>query len=272
MQDSIYERIHKTLTWKRIIGFNVVLFLILIIPLSVQLSQQTTENRSSAAGVEPSPVVPPVNYPVGAPKIDRVNTFFGKPGDTVVLLGANFGDYQWDSHVYVGSVEAPHDSIVRWSNTVLEIKIPDSARTGKVWVTVNGKQATWDGTLVLYDTASAAKIGLQKVSSSDAQIFVTNAGGAVKGIIELSYASEPFTVTGAAGITLSGQTPSLDSLGKKVLVSFESATPLTSNQTMIAEYTYPGIGSVEILRAELYDGSGKLLSIYADPLGLKLTP
>jgi hypothetical protein len=55
MTDNIYERIHKTLTWKRIIAFNLVLFLVLIVPISVRLAQQDTENRSSAA--EEAPVI-----------------------------------------------------------------------------------------------------------------------------------------------------------------------------------------------------------------------
>jgi hypothetical protein len=132
MQDNIYERIHQALSWKRIISFNLVLFLVLIIPISVSLSQQDTELRSSAA-VEEVVVIPPPNYPPGTPKIDRVSTFFGKTGDTVVVLGTNFGDYQWGSRIFVGNVEAPKEAIARWSNTVLEVKIPDAARTGQVW-------------------------------------------------------------------------------------------------------------------------------------------
>ncbi len=272
MQDSIYERIHKTLTWKRVIGFNVVLFLVLIVPLSVQLAKTTTENRSSAAGVEAPPVIPPPNYPTQVPKIDRVNTFFGKSGDTVVLLGANFGDYQWASHVFVGSAEAATPSIVRWSNNVIEVRIPDSARTGKVSVSINGKQAQWEGNLLLYDPVTAAKIGLQKISGGTGEIVVTNASRAVKGLIELSYVSEPITIQAGPGITITSQSLSTDSLGKKILISFESTTPLSSTQTQLVTYTYPGIGAIEILRGELYDNSGRLLSVYADPLGLKLIP
>lgn len=271
MTDNIYERIHNTLTWKRIAAFNLVLFLVLIVPISVRLAQQDTENRSSAA--EEAPVVtPPPNYPAGNPKIDRVSTFFGKTGDTVVVLGANFGDYQWGSQVFVGNVEAPKEAIVRWSNTILEVKIPDGARTGQVWVTSNNKEARWEGSLLLYDVAHAAQIGLQKITGATGKIYTLNASGAVRGIIELSYISEPFTITASPDITITGQTPTVDSLGKKMKINFDIATPLSSNRTELADYSYPGLGSIEIIRAELYDGNGKLLSIFSDPLSIKVTP
>lgn len=271
MQENIFERIDRTLTWKKIIGFNVILFLVIIIPMSVRLAQEDTENRSSAAEEIPM-VIPPPNYPTGNPKIERVNTFFGKTGDTVVLLGSNFGDYQWGSHVYIGNTEAPKEAIVAWSNTILEVKIPEGARTGSVWVVVNMKEARWEGSLLLVDVARSAQMGLQKISGNQGKIYTANASGAVRGLIEISYVSEPFVITPAQGINFRTQVPSSDSLGKKIMVTFDSVTPMGGNQTEIAEYSYPGLGAVEIIRAELYDTSGKLLSIFSDPLAIKVTP
>ncbi len=273
MAENIYERIHNTLSWKRIIGFNVVLFMVLIVPISVRLANEDTENRSGAAGELEVPVVtPPPNYPTAAPKIDRVSTFFGKTGDTVVLLGNNFGDYQWESHVFVGNTEANEESIVRWSNTILEVKIPDSARTGSVWVTINGQEARWAGSLLLYDVARAAQVGLQKIDNGSGEIYVTNAAGVVRGMIEFSYVSEPFVVTPDSQILLTSQTPSADSLGKKMTITFDTTAPLLSSRTKIGQYSYPGLGAIEIIRAELYDTSGKLVSLFADPLSIKVLP
>lgn len=273
MSDNIYERIHQTLTWKRIVAFNLVLFLVLIVPISVRLAQDSTENRSGAATeLAPPAIIPPPNYPSQAPKIDRVSTFFGKTGDTIVILGSNYGDYQWASKVFVGNIEAPVESIVRWSNTVLEIKIPEGARTGGVWVVINGSQARWDGSLLLYDVARAAQIGLQKVTGASGKVYTINATGSVRGMVEISYASEPFTLTPVEGITISSQVASVDSLGKKMKITFESALPLSSTRTDLAEYSYPGIGAIEIIRAELFDQSGRLLSIFSDPLAIKVTP
>ncbi len=271
MQENIYERIHRTLTWKKIVGFNVILFLVIIIPLSVRIAQEDTENRSSAAEEIPI-VIPPPNYPDGNPKIERVNTYFGKTGDTVVLLGSNFGDYQWSSHVYIGNTEAPKEAIVAWSNTILEVKIPEGARTGSVWVVVNNKEARWEGSLLLVDVARSAQMGLQKISGNQGKIYSINANGAVSGMIEMSYVSEPFEMTASPGIKFTSQVSSSDSLGKKIKVTFDSLTPLGSNRKELAEYSYPGLGAIEIIRAELYDVSGKLLSIFSDPLSIKVTP
>ena len=273
MTDTIYDRIHRSLTWKRIIAFNFVLFLVLIVPLSVQLAQTNTENRSSASSGNPVPsVTPPPSYPSSAPSIARVSMFFGKPGDTVVVLGSNFGDYQWGSHVYVGNVEATADNIVRWSNTVLEVKIPEGARTGKVWVVVNGKQAAWDGSLLLYDVAHAAQVGFQRLSSTQAHLFTLNASGAVRGMLDIAYDSEPVTFTPGAGVTVTSQSPSVDNLGKTLTIAFTLASPLSSAQTVIGDVSYPGIGSLEIIRAELYDASNTLMPLYSDPLSVKLLP
>ncbi len=63
MTENIYERIHKALSWNRIIAFNLVLFLVLIVPISVRLAQQDTENRSSAAEEAPMVTPPPTIHP-----------------------------------------------------------------------------------------------------------------------------------------------------------------------------------------------------------------
>jgi len=271
MTQNIYERIHETLTWKRIISFNVVLFLVLIVPLSVSLSQQTTENRSSAAEEE-ALVTPPPNYPTGIPKIDRVNTFFGKAGDTVVILGANFGDYQWGSNIFVGNTEATKEKIVRWSNTIIEVEIPEGARTGQVWIAINGKEARWEGSLLLYDVARAAQIGIEKTTATTGNIYALNAAAGVSGLVELSYVSEPIGVEAYPGIVISATTPGSDSLGKKLKIQFESPIAMNSGKTIIGTYTYPGLGSIEIIRAEIKDQSGKLIPIFSDPLSIKVTP
>lgn len=271
MPENIYERIHTTLTWKRIISFNVVLFLVLIVPISVRLAQQDTENRSSAAEEVPI-VIPPANYPLDPPRIDRVNTFFGKAGDTIVVLGSNFGDYQWESKVFVGNTEAPSEAVVRWSNTILEVKIPEGARTGQVWVAINQKEARWEGSLLLHDVSRSAQIGFQKDSANTGSIYATNASGTNRGLIELSYVSEPFVITPSEGITITEQTSSVDSLGKKLKIQFVTDVRLPSTKTELLRYSYPSIGSLEIIRAELFDTNGRMLSIFSDPLSIKVTP
>lgn len=273
MNENIYERISRTLTWKRIISFNVALLVVLVIPLSVRLVQQDTENRSGAAGeLEPAPVIPPPNYPVNPPQIERVTTFYGKVGDTIVLIGTNFGDYQWESKVYVGNVEAPKEAVIRWSPTILEVKIPEAARTGKVWVSVNGQKAEWEGNLVLYESAKAAQVGIDKVSGTEGKVWIKGAASAKNVMVELSYVSEPVQITPASGINVLEQVATVDKLGKKLRVNMTIEQGGTVGQTQLFGVTYPGIGTVEIIRAEVQDGAGKMFPLFADPLTSKLLP
>ncbi len=272
MQENVYERIHRVLSWKRVITFNVILFLVLVVPLSVRLAQQDTENRSGAAenaNAVPS-VTPPPSYPTGAPKIERVTEFFGKKGDTVVILGSNFGDYQWESKVYVGNVEAPTAGIVRWSNNILEVQIPEAARTGRVWVTVNGKQAEWEGSLLLTDVARSAQIGLKKIGNEDARVWVANGGGVVRGMVEISHVGVPVTASLLVGGAITSQADGTDSLGKKFKVEFSLERPLQSSSMEVLRIEHTGIGSLEIVRAELYDANNQLVPVYSDPLNVKI--
>ncbi len=272
MNENIYERINNTLTWKRVLTFNVGLFMLLIIPLSVKLAQDDTENRSGAAGEVVAPIVtPPPSYPAEPPRLDRVSMFFGKKGDTIVLLGTNFGDYQWGSKVYVGNVETPSDGVVRWSNTVLEVQIPETARTGKVWVVVNGNQSNWEGNLLLYDAQRSSRIGLRKNSSTEAVLWSSNATNAVSGMVELGYVSEPLNIVPSSNVVIESQTPGADALGKKMQIKFR-VDGASSVESTLLTISHPGIGALDIVRSELYDNSGTLIPLYADPLSMKILP
>lgn len=271
MTDNIYERIHKVLSWQRIVAFNLVLFLVLVVPLSVRLAQQDTENRSSAALDNPTPsVTPPPAYPSQAPNIERVSEFFGKAGDTIIIVGTNFGEYQWESKVYVGNVETPKEGIVGWSNNILEVQIPDGARTGKVWVVVNGRQAQWEGSLLLTDVARSAQVGIRKDSNNRASLWFANAAGGERGLVEIGFVGEPTSARILGGGSITSQGVATDSLGKKLRVEFLLDSPLTSSTTNILEIDYPGIGGLEVVRVELYDNRGNLVSVYADPINVKI--
>ena len=264
--NNVYERIHNALSWKRIIAFNAILFLVTVIPLSVRLAQEDTENRSSAA--ESPVVIPPAAYPTTAPEIERVTEWFGKKGDTVVILGKSFGNYQWESTLYIGNVEVNESNIVRWSNNILEVQIPEQARTGKVWIVVNNRQATWEGSLLLTDVSRSAQIILARTSDTSGTVSIRNGAGIVRGMIEIAHVSEPLVISSNIGKITSSL--SVDSLGKKTKAEFVLDQPMGSATSQILTIEYPGIGVVEILRAELYDNAGRLVPVYADPLGAKM--
>lgn len=271
MTENIYDRINRTLSWKRVLTFNVGIFLVLIIPLSVRLAQEDTENRSGAAGEIEIPVVtPPPSYPVEPPSLSRVSMFFGKKGDTIVLIGKNFGDYQWDSQVFVGNAQAPNDAIVRWSNSIIEVKIPSAARSGRVWVSINGQEAGWEGNLLLYDESSSVKVGLTKINANEATFGVSGNTNYSSGIVELGYVSEPLNIYPLGDTVIESQNPGVDALGKKMLIRFGRNSG--SVEQGVFGISHPGIGAIELVRVELYDDQGRMIPIYADPLGMKVLP
>lgn len=265
--ESVYARINRVLSWKKIVTFNVFLLLVVVTPLSVSLVQEDTETRTGAAGelAAPSPE-PPANYPKDSPEIERVRTFFGKTGDTVVLLGDDFGDYQWKSLVYVGGVQTTEDDIVRWSNRVVEVQIPAAARTGKVWVVVNGKRADWEGSLLLYDVNQSVQMGMER-EADKVSLWLEKGEEIASGMVELGYTPISLDVEGGSGIEITSETQSSDGLGKKMRVEFTAKSQLKRVRTEILNLYVGGGGSVEITRAEFYDFTGKLIEVYADPLG-----
>ncbi len=272
MTESIYERINKVLTWKRILAFNFVLVLVLIVPLSVRLTQIDTENRSNAAGELTASPTPIPNYPKVAPVIERVSTFYGKPGDSLVILGSNFGDYQWASKVMVGNVEAQKNDVVSWKNGVIEVKIPEGARTGNVSVVVNSQTANWDGKLLLYDVSKTIKVGMSKSSATAAALWVEKADNIARGMVELAYVTEPLTITQTDATTITPAPPTVDLLSKKMKVDFVVNQTLPRAQTQLMTIEHPQVGSIEITRVELYDRNGSLVEAYSDPLSQKITP
>lgn len=272
MKQSIYHKIDQVLTWKRIAAFNIVLLLALIIPLSIRLSNEDTELRSNAAGedVLTSSPTPPPNYPLEQPGIDRVSTFYGKSGDTIIIIGKNFGDYQWGSTLLVGNMQVSPKEIVRWSNTIIEVQIPEGARTGQVSLAVNEQAAVWEGTLVVYDATRASKIGMTASSATVANLWLDKGNSVRSGIIEIAYSGEPTETFASPYITIVSQAGTLDVLGKKVRIEFIINGELPRGLTNILTINHPEIGGLEIVRAELLDASGRIVEVYSDPLSLKL--
>lgn len=271
MNDNVYERIHNMLTWKRIIAFNLFLFLVLVVPMSVRLTQIDTENRSNASENETTPIVtPPPAYPAENPSIERVREFYGKKGDTVILIGKNFGDYQWESKLFVGNVQVGENDIVRWSNSIIEVQIPENTRGGEVWVVIDGKQAKWNGNLLLTDMGRVIEMGISKEGNGKAMIWVTNAAGVDGGVLEIGFTSEPISINLIVEGSIANQTTTVDTVGHKQTIEFSLNTSLTSNYSKLVGVEYPASGGLEIVRAELYNKERALLNINIEPTNIKV--
>ncbi|MFC2130632.1 fibronectin type III domain-containing protein [Bacteroidota bacterium] len=78
----------------------------------------------------------------GGPVIDSVEPAEGLPGDVVIIYGSGFGDYnQFSSRVYFGDEMAAilvDDTDVQWWDDEIQVIIPVGAKTGNVYVEVDG--------------------------------------------------------------------------------------------------------------------------------------
>lgn len=269
MNESFYAKVNRLLSWKMVIGFNLLLLVALAIPLSVNLTQKKSlDNRSNAANDTIPSATPIPNYPKQPPTIDRVTLFYGKPGDTVVILGKNFGAYPWNkSKLYVGNVGVSKQNIIKWSDKIIEASIPEGAVTGKVWLRINGRTAVWPGTLLIYNPNSG-QIGLSKQGSTGL-LWLQGASRVKRGTIELGFTGGVVQVQALPQVKIEKQLTSVDNFGNKLKLDFSLNAPLTNAKTPLFRFEKSN-GQVEILSAVLKNGAGQTLSFFSSPLNLKI--
>jgi len=77
-----------------------------------------------------------VNPTLVTPTIASIQPDSAALGDTVTISGNNFGGSRGSSVVLFGTVSA--DTIYGWSDTQIQLKVPASAASGNVSVTVGG--------------------------------------------------------------------------------------------------------------------------------------
>jgi hypothetical protein len=70
------------------------------------------------------------------PEIISVEPLEGKAGDTVTILGLNFGDHKGLSMVEFGGSPVTEGDVVSWSGTNIQVKVPAMAKSGEVRVIV----------------------------------------------------------------------------------------------------------------------------------------
>jgi hypothetical protein len=78
----------------------------------------------------------PVAVPAVVPSITSLQPDSAFAGDTLRIFGTNFGAAIGSSTVSIGGVAA--DTIYAWSATEIDVKVPASASSGNVTVTVSG--------------------------------------------------------------------------------------------------------------------------------------
>jgi len=137
---------------RQFVSYAFILAVFVAIPFSVYLTQKQT-NYHAGAEAEKFPVVAvdtdSIPYPNSPPVIFDVQKQYGKIDDSVLITGDNFGDAQRESFVLIGGEVLSGEEIPFWSNTQIEVKIPQGARDGSVEVNVNGQEVVWSGVLTI---------------------------------------------------------------------------------------------------------------------------
>jgi len=81
------------------------------------------------------------------PEIISIEPQEGKVGETVGIVGLNFGDRKGMSLVAFGGAPISEDDVVSWSDTNIQVKVPEMARTGEIRVVVGNSSSVWDENL-----------------------------------------------------------------------------------------------------------------------------
>jgi hypothetical protein len=148
---KIFEKIDR-IPLRKFISYSSLLALFAALPVSVYMAKQQTRTRIGAAGDKyPALTVSEaeIPYPQNPPEIADVEKSFGKIGDSVLILGKNFGEVQKESYVEIGGIKLRDEETPFWSDNEIEAKIPAGAENGQVSVIINGRKATWDSALTI---------------------------------------------------------------------------------------------------------------------------
>ena len=81
---------------------------------------------------------PQYNPPSDTPVIESLSINAGWAGDSLDIIGKNFGNAQDSNTVSFDSIKASIDS---WSDTLIAAHVPEGAKTGEITVTVDGRQS-----------------------------------------------------------------------------------------------------------------------------------
>ena len=168
------------LSLKKALGFVLILSIFLSIPvISVLLQREKTlfslagNNVSTEEKVDES-LIP---YPIVGPEVYLVDKFYGKPGDSVLIYGKNFGEVRKESEIHLNKIALDRSLINFWSDGELEFVIPEGVGVFTVSVWINGNEASWFGKLNVFDSSVNDKLSIDIVNKvimvSNPEYFLT---------------------------------------------------------------------------------------------------
>ncbi len=149
------------LSFKKIMLVSLILSLIMAVPLVSFLINRETNLFSSASDhgdavkIVDESLVP---YPKEPPVIKHIEKFYGKSGDSIVLLGSNFAAAQKESTILLNNTVLNKNSIAYWSDTEVEVVLPSTQGLFNVSINVNGRSAQWWGKINVYNDLTTESV------------------------------------------------------------------------------------------------------------------
>jgi len=149
---------------KKAIGVSLLLSLVMAVPLIYLLLQREGQIFTEAGKERPIMLVDEskVPYPTEPPQIVYIDKYYGKPGDSILIYGHNFGAAQKESKVLLNNKAIRKDDVVYWSDEELEISLPGETGLYQITVFVNGNRGLWDGKLNVYSEQTTPVITINE--------------------------------------------------------------------------------------------------------------
>jgi len=149
------------LSWKKILGINTLLLLVITIPLVINAVLNPTRTRSEAALLHPEPISTEFEAPSEPPEIYLVDHFFGKEGDAVLIHGSNLGGWHEDSWVSLSGKKISEENLVTWTGNFIEFKVPERTVSGPIEISILGQRTMWEGTFYVIDENTETELRLE---------------------------------------------------------------------------------------------------------------
>jgi hypothetical protein len=130
------------------LGLSIPLITVLLKNETTIFSQASVSDRTMQEDINQAQVP----YPKDPPQIMHVTKFYGKPGDSILIFGKNFGRAKKESTVFLGNKKVRDSEILYWSDEEIEIALPDNPGVHKIAVDVNQKKSIWFGKVNIYTT------------------------------------------------------------------------------------------------------------------------
>ena len=248
-------------------GVSMLALTAAVLPTALNVALNPTRTRSEAALLpQTQPISTEFEVPTGPPAIYLVDHFFGKPGDAVLVHGENLGGLHENSWVSLAGEKIAIDNLVSWTGSYIEFKVPDTAKSGRVEVSILGKQANWSGMFFVTDVKTKAELRL-----ADGYLKASEIQGGKNLLVWFLIIRGEGEVTITPVNKVKATTKEIDlPIGKVYQVNIDLNSELTNaskdSLVNLVKVDKSEDVLVGIARGELENGKGELVPLQAHPL------